>query len=583
IEGEPSHKVVRTAIHALARMQHRGAILADGKTGDGGGLLLQEPDRFFRIVAQERGWRLAKNYAVGMLFLNKDPELAAAARRIVEEELQRETLSIVGWRDVPTNEGVLGEIALSSLPRIEQIFINAPAGWRPRDMERRLYMARRRIEKRIEALGDKEFYVCSFSNQVNIYKGLCMPADLPRFYLDLADLRMESAICLFHQRFSTNTVPRWPLAQPFRYMAHNGEINTIAGNRQWARARAYKFQTPLIPDLQDAAPFVNETGSDSSSMDNMLELFLSGGMDLIRAMRLLVPPAWQNNPDMGPELRAFFDFNSMHMEPWDGPAGIVMSDGRYAACNLDRNGLRPARYVITKDKLITCASEVGIWDYQPDEVLEKGRVGPGELMVIDTRSGRILHSAETDNDLKSRHPYQAWMEKNVKRLVPFEDLPDDQVGSRELDDVTLATYQKQFGYSSEELDQIIRVLGENGQEAVGSMGDDTPFAVLSSRPRLIYDYFRQQFAQVTNPPIDPLRENHVMSLATSIGREMNVFCEAEGQAHRVSFKSPILLFSDFRQLTTLEGEYYRADTLDCTFNPAEQTLEATIHALCDKA
>lgn len=580
IEGEPSHKVVRTAIHALARMQHRGAILADGKTGDGCGLLLQKPDRFFRVVAEERNWRLAKNYAVGMLFLNQDDELARESRRIVEEEVLRETLSIVGWREVPINQDVLGEIALSSMPRIEQLFINAPAGWRPRDMERRLFMARRRIEKRIE---DKEFYVCSFSNQVNIYKGLCMPADLPRFYLDLADLRLESAICLFHQRFSTNTVPRWPLAQPFRYMAHNGEINTIAGNRQWAKARAYKFKTPLIPDLQDAAPFVNETGSDSSSMDNMLELFLSGGMDLIRAMRLLVPPAWQNNPNMDPELRDFFDFNSMHMEPWDGPAGIVMSDGRYAACNLDRNGLRPARYVITKDKLITCASEVGIWDYQPDEVVEKGRVGPGELMVIDTRAGRILHSAETDNDLKSRHPYKEWMEKNVRRLVPFENLPDDQVGSREFDDDQLATYQKQFGYSSEELDAIIRVLGENGQEAVGSMGDDTPFAVLSSRPRIIYDYFRQQFAQVTNPPIDPLREAHVMSLATSIGREMNVFCEAEGQAHRLSFKSPILLYSDFTQLTTQDEEFYRADTLDCTFDPAETSLKETILALCDKA
>lgn len=260
-----------------------------------------------------------------------------------------------------------------------------------------------------------------------------------------------------------------------------------------------------------------------------------------------------------------------------------MSDGRYAACNLDRNGLRPARYVITKDKLITCASEVGIWDYQPDEVVEKGRVGPGELMVIDTRSGRILHSAETDNDLKSRHPYKEWMEKNVKRLVPFEDLPDDQVGSRELDDAQLETYQKQFGYSSEELDQVIRVLGEIGQEATGSMGDDTPFAVLSSRPRIVYDYFRQQFAQVTNPPIDPLREAHVMSLATSIGREMNVFCEAEGQAHRLSFKSPILLYSDFKQLTTLEGEYYRAETLDLTFDLQQQDLEQTIRALCDEA
>jgi glutamate synthase (NADPH/NADH) large chain len=580
IEGEPSHKVVRTAIHALARMQHRGAILADGKTGDGCGLLLQKPDRFFRLIAEEHGWRLAKNYAVGMLFLSHNEEEAAESRRIVEEELQNETLSVVGWREVPTNPEVLGEIALSSMPRIEQIFVNAPAGWRSRDMERRLYMARRRTEKRVT---DKEFYVCSYSNVVNIYKGLCMPADLPRFYLDLADLRLESAICLFHQRFSTNTVPRWPLAQPFRYLAHNGEINTIAGNRQWARARAYKFKTPLIPDLQDAAPFVNETGSDSSSLDNMLELFLSGGMDLLRAMRLLVPPAWQQNPDMDEDLRSFFDFNSMHMEPWDGPAGIVMSDGRYAACNLDRNGLRPARYVLTKDKLITCASEVGIWDYQPDEVVEKGRVGPGELMVIDTRSGKIMHSAETDNDLKGRHPYRAWMKKNVQRLVPFEDLPEDQVGQRELDDSHLETYQKQFGYTNEELDQILRVLGENGQEAVGSMGDDTPFAVLSSRPRVIYDYFRQQFAQVTNPPIDPLREAHVMSLATCIGREMNVFCEAEGQAHRLSFKSPILLYSDFKQLVTLNSEHYHAETLDLTFDPAEQDLQQFVTTLCDEA
>ncbi|MCW7549843.1 glutamate synthase large subunit [Photorhabdus sp. APURE] len=580
IEGEPSHKVVRTAIHALARMQHRGAILADGKTGDGCGLLLQKPDRFFRMVAQEQEWHLARNYAVGMLFLSQDHQVAQNCREIVEQELQNETLSVVGWREVPINSDILGEIALSSLPRIEQIFVNAPAGWRARDLERRLFVARRRIEKRIN---DNDFYVCSLSNLVTIYKGLCMAADLPRFYPDLADLRLESAICLFHQRFSTNTVPRWPLAQPFRYLAHNGEINTITGNRQWARARAYKFKTPLIPDLQTAAPFVNETGSDSSSLDNMLELFLNGGMDLIRAMRLLVPPAWQNNPDMDEDLRAFFDFNSMHMEPWDGPAGIVMSDGRYAACNLDRNGLRPARYVITKDKLITCASEVGIWDYQPDEVVEKGRVGPGELIVIDTRQGRILHAEETDNDLKSRHPYKEWMDKNVKRLTPFEELLEDQAGRRDLNDQSLAVYHKQFAYSNEELDQIIRVLGENGQEATGSMGDDTPFAVLSSRPRIIYDYFRQQFAQVTNPPIDPLREAHVMSLTTCIGREMNVFCEAEGQAHRLSFKSPILLYSDFHQLITQQSPHYRAERLDLTFTPQETNLQNALLALCDQA
>lgn len=579
IEGEPSHKVVRTAIHALARMQHRGAILSDGKTGDGCGLLLQKPDRFFHLIAEEKGWRLAKNYAVGMLFLSQDEDIAQQCRQIVEEEIADETLAVVGWRTVPINKEILGSIALSSLPKIEQIYINAPAGWRSRDLERRLFMARRRIEKRIT---DSDFYICSLSNLVNIYKGLCMAVDLPRFYPDLADLRMESAICLFHQRFSTNTTPRWPLAQPFRYLAHNGEINTITGNRQWARARSYKFRTPLIPDLQSAAPFVNETGSDSSSLDNMLELLLNGGMDLVRAMRLLVPPAWQNNPDMDDDLKAFFDFNSMHMEPWDGPAGIVMSDGRYAACNLDRNGLRPARYVITKDKLITCASEIGIWDYQPDEVVEKGRVGPGELMVIDTQEGRILHSAETDNDLKSRHPYKQWLEKNVTRLTAFEDLVDSFSGQRAMDNQTLASYQKQFAYSSEELDQVIRVLGENGQEATGSMGDDTPFAVLSSRPRIIYDYFRQQFAQVTNPPIDPLREAHVMSLATCIGREMNVFCEAEGQAHRLSFKSPILLYSDFQQLLSQDKRYYQHEIIDITYQIGESTLKQAIDELCQQ-
>ena len=579
IEGQPSHKVVRTAIHGLARMQHRGAILSDGKTGDGCGLLMQKPDRFFRLVAEDAGWRLAANYAVGMLFLSQDETEAQASRKIVEEELAEETLYVLGWREVPIDTSVLGEIALSSLPRIEQVFVNAPAGWTKIDLERRLYMVRRRIEKRVQ---DDTFYVCSFSNQVNIYKGLCMPKDLPRFYLDLADIRMETAICLFHQRFSTNTVPRWPLAQPFRHLAHNGEINTIEGNRQWAKARSYKFKTPLIPDLQDAAPFVNVTGSDSSSLDNMLELFLVGGMDIVRAMRLLVPPAWQNNPDMNEDLRAFFDFNSMHMEPWDGPAGIVMSDGRYAACNLDRNGLRPARYVITTDKLITCASEIGIWDYQPDEVVTKGRVGPGELLVIDTEEGRILQSSETDNDLQKRHPYKEWMTKNVKRLIPFEDLPDDDIGSRDYDDTLLATYQKQFGYSAEELDQCIRVLGENGQEATGSMGDDTPFAVLSSRPRLIYDYFRQKFAQVTNPPIDPLREAHVMSLSTSIGREMNVFAEAEGQAHRVAFKYPVLVHSDFKQLTTLESRYYKSETLDITYE-IDGSLRDAIEQLCGDA
>ncbi|PSW08897.1 glutamate synthase large subunit [Photobacterium rosenbergii] len=581
IEGETSHKLVRTAISALDRMTHRGGIAADGKTGDGCGLLMKKPDSFYRIVAEDNGWKLSREFALGMLFLSQDPVLAEQARTIISEELAKETLSLAGWRPVPINPQVLGPIATETLPNIEQVFINAPAGWKPRDIDRRLYVARRRIEKRITA--DPDFYICSLSTQVTVYKGLCMPADLPRFYQDLGDIRLESSICLFHQRFSTNTQPRWPLAQPFRYLAHNGEINTIAGNRQWARARAYKFASPLLPDLQTAAPFVNETGSDSSSLDNMLELFLSGGMDLFRAMRMLVPPAWQNHPDMDPELRAFYDFNSMHMEPWDGPAGIVMSDGRYAACNLDRNGLRPARYIITKDKLITLASEVGIWDYAPDEVAEKGRVGPGELLVIDTKFGKIWHSADIDNDLMGRHPYKEWMDSHVKRLVPFEDLGDEQVGSRSFDDTELGTCQKQFAMNREEIDQVLRVIGENGQEATGSMGDDAPMAVLSSRERAVTDYFRQMFAQVTNPPIDPLREKHVMSLATCIGREINVFCETDSHAYRVAFGSPVLLYSDLVQLLELDNQHYRNSIIDINFDPNEKDLKQAIIDICDQA
>ncbi|WP_391088261.1 glutamate synthase large subunit [Vibrio sp. NH-UV-68] len=581
MEGEPSHKLVRTAISALDRMTHRGGIAADGKTGDGCGLLLQKPDTYLRLIAEENGFNLGKQYAVGMIFFNQDPVKAQQAKDIINQELAKETLTVAGWREVPINSTVLGPIAADSLPNIQQVFISAPAGWRERDIERRLYIARRRMEKQI--LDDEEFYICSLSTQVMVYKGLCMPADLPRFYLDLADLRMESAICLFHQRFSTNTQPRWPLAQPFRYLAHNGEINTIQGNRQWARARAYKFSSPLLPDLHSAAPFVNETGSDSSSLDNMLDLFLAGGMDIFRAMRMLVPPAWQNHPDMDADLRAFYDFNSKHMEPWDGPAGIVLSDGRYAACNLDRNGLRPARYVITKDKLITLASEVGIWDYAPDEVAEKGRVGPGELLVIDTRRGKLWQSSEIDNDLKGRHPYREWMENNVHKLTPFAQLSDEQVGERSFDDDKLKTYQKQFAMSNEEVDQVLRVLGDMGQEAVGSMGDDTPMAVLSSKERLITDYFRQKFAQVTNPPIDPLREKHVMSLASSIGQEMNVFCETDGHAHRVTFDSPVLLYSDMKQLLELSDEHYRSTVLDINYDPNQKDLKQAINELCQRA
>jgi glutamate synthase (NADPH/NADH) large chain len=580
IQGEASHRLVSTAIEALDRMQHRGGIAADGVTGDGCGLLLQKPDAFFQEIAQENGWKLGKKYGVGMIFLNQDEEKAEIARQALNEELTKETLAVVGWRKVPVDHSVLGKLAAEGVPQIEQVFVNAPPGWRKRDLERRLFMARRRVEKRLQ--DDSEFYVACLSALVTIYKGLVMPKDLPNFYLDLADQRLHSAICVFHQRFSTNTLPKWPLAQPFRFLAHNGEINTIRGNRDWAQARSGKFITPLLPDLQDAAPFVNKEGSDSSSLDNMLELFLAGGMDLFRAMRLLVPPAYQNNSTMDDDLRAFYEFNSMHMEPWDGPAGIVLTNGRHVACNLDRNGLRPARYVLTKDGLITLASEIGIWDYRPEDVIEKGRVGPGEMLAVDTYTGKIWRSNEIDQELKERHPYKEWIDQHIQKLLPIEQCDASLIGQRAFDDNMMSTYHKLFNYSYEEIQQIIKVLANDGQEAVGSMGDDTPMAVMSAKQRTLYDYFRQQFAQVTNPPIDSLRENHVMSLATCIGREQNVFSETSGYANRVLMASPILMYTDLKQLRELDTEYYYSEVIDLNYLP-EEGLKKALERICNEA
>lgn len=577
LDGEASHRLVRRAIGALDRMTHRGAIAADGKSGDGCGLQMQLPDSFFKALAEENNWSLGKKYAVGQLFLSHDEHIRDKQKSILEEELSRETLTLVGWREVPVDPEVLGATARESMPHLTQVIVNAQPGWRKKDLERRLYMARRRSEKRLA--DDNDFYIVSLSCLVIVYKGLMMPADLPRFYLDLADIRMESAICVFHQRFSTNTMPRWPLAQPFRFLAHNGEINTISGNRQWALARSYKMTSPLLPDLADAQPFINPRGSDSASLDNMLELLLAGGMDLFRAIRLLIPPAWQNDHTMDDDLRAFYEFNSMHMEPWDGPAGVVMTNGRHVACVLDRNGLRPARFIITRDRTITVASEVGTWDYEADEVLEKGRLGPGEMLAVDTYNGTLWRSPQIDEDLKSRHPYRDWLNKHIRHLKPFSDHPNTELGERLFDDAMMAVYHKQFFYSTEEIEQVIKVLAKDGQEATGSMGDDTPIAVLSTQPRQLYDYFRQQFAQVTNPAIDPIRERHVMSLATCIGREQNLFNETSGYADRVLFESPVLMYTDLDQLKAFDEAHYPWRQFSLNYNPQQESLEQAVSRL----
>ena len=581
INGEARHDLITTAVQGLDRMQHRGGIGADGKTGDGCGLLLQMPEQFFRDYAKQQGWGLSKKFAVGSIFFSNNSDQREAARAVIEQELKKETLEITGWRKVPTDNSVLGEGAKQSEPTIEQVIISAPPGWRKKDIERRLYMARRRIEKQIS--DPNQLYIASLSSLLLVYKGLMMAGDLQNYYPDLADESLKTTICVFHQRFSTNTQPRWHLAQPFRFLAHNGEINTIRANRQWAKARAYKLQTPLIPDLQDAAPIVGMSGSDSASLDNMLELLLAGGMDLFRAMRLLIPPAWQGDSTMSEEMRAFYQFNALHMEPWDGPAGVVMSNGRHVACSLDRNGLRPARYVLTNQGILTIASEVGIWDYDERDVKEKGRLGPGQMMAVDTYTGRIWYNQEIEDELKDRHPYRQWLDQHRRTLLPFEQCSADKIGQRLYDDKMMKVLHKANLYTEEELLQVVAVLAKDGQEAVGSMGDDTPTAILSQQPRLLYDFFRQQFAQVTNPAIDPIRERHVMSLATIIGREHNVFSEASGDADRVAFESPILMYTDLKQLREMDPTHYKHKTLSLAFDAENDDLQSALIRVTESA
>ncbi|WP_313741402.1 glutamate synthase large subunit [Pseudomonas sp.] len=575
--GEPSHHLLQTAMQALTCMTHRGGINADGKTGDGCGLLMQKPDQFLRAMAQQHfAVELPKQYAVGMVFFNQDPVKAQAARANMDREIQAAGLQLVGWRKVPIDTSVLGRLALERLPQIEQVFIGGE-GLSDQELAIKLFSARRRSS--VANAHDSDHYICSFSHKTIIYKGLMMPRDLAAFYPDLGDERLQTAICVFHQRFSTNTLPKWPLAQPFRFLAHNGEINTITGNRNWAMARRTKFANDLIPDLEELGPLVNRVGSDSSSMDNMLELMVTGGIDLFRGVRMLVPPAWQNVETMDADLRAFYEYNSMHMEPWDGPAGIVMTEGRHAVCLLDRNGLRPARWVTTKNGYITIASEIGVWGYQPEDVIAKGRVGPGQIFAVDTETGQILDTDAIDNRLKSRHPYKRWLRQHATRIQGTLE-GDEGVASYDADQ--LKQYMKMFQVTFEERDQVLRPLGEQGQEAVGSMGDDTPMAVLSQRVRSPYDFFRQQFAQVTNPPIDPLREAIVMSLEICLGAERNIFQESPEHASRVILSSPVISPAKWRTLMTLEREGFERQHIDLNYD-ATLGLEAAVRNIADQA
>jgi glutamate synthase (NADPH/NADH) large chain len=579
LDDQPSHWLVQTAISSLNRLTHRGAVAADGKTGDGCGVLLKKPEAFLRAVAAEAGIEVGLRFAAGIAFLSTYDDAAERARAALEAQLRREGLVLAGWRLLPTNPSACGAEALRTLPRMEMVFVNCLDDVDEASFNRRLFLARRRTEKALEQK-DPAFYMPSLSASTLVYKGMVMPEHLTEFYPDLADERLESSVAVFHQRFSTNTLPQWRLAHPYRFLAHNGEINTISGNRNWAVARGPLFRSPLLPNLDDIQPLVSLTGSDSQTLDNMLEVLLAGGLDVLHAMRLLIPPAWQTVDTIDPDLRAFYEFYAPHMEPWDGPAGIVITDGRYAACTLDRNGLRPARWVITRDRHLTIASEIGVWDYRPEDVVRKGKLGPGEILALDLQTGELLDSKRVDQVLKARHPYKTWLKKGVRYLE--SDLIDARLAAEPMDRDTLDLYRKMYNVSAEERDEIIRVLAEDESEAVGSMGDDTPMPVLSHKIRSLYDYFRQQFAQVTNPPIDPLRESIVMSLQTQIGPECNVFAPAPEHARQIVLNSPILSQRKLRQILGFKDSGLPNEFLDLQ-HAEEESLRDSILRICDQA
>ena len=558
--GIKSHKVITTSVDALISMTHRGGIAADGKTGDGCGLLFDIDHSYFKNkILKEQKVDLGNHFAIGQLFFTKQLKSITSE---LEEILNKESLTLVATREVPVKKNILGKIALDCLPNIYQIFIKPKSkDFNHQEFETKLLQARKFIEEMF--MDDETLYLCSMSSKTIVYKGLMLPKSITEFYCDLNQKDFRASTCVFHQRFSTNTSPRWHLAQPFRLLAHNGEINAIRGNRNWVKARSSKFLTPLIPKIQKFKQLVNESGSDSSSLDNMIELLVKGGIDLFRAVRMVLPPAWQNTQTLDPDIRGFHEYNSMHMEPWDGPAGIVMADGKWAVCILDRNGLRPARYQIDKNNIITVASETGVNPIAEKDIIEKGRVKPGGILAIDTSLGKIYNEAEIDKTLKEQFPYRKWLKENAIYIESSLDAYEGP-GLKKIDSNKFITASKLFLLFKEERISVIKPLAIESQEGTGSMGDDTALAVMSKMHRQMYDFFRQQFAQVTNPPIDSLREVGVMTLETCFGPELNIYEETPEHAKRLVTTSPVL--SHKKLNAVLKNKYFKSEDIDLTFD-----------------
>jgi len=571
IRGEKSHEIIRKGLEVLINLTHRGAAGCDPDTGDGAGILIQIPHTFFARECGELGMQLPEPgaYGVAMVFLPVDKHSRLQCEGVFERIAREEGLTVLGWRDTPVNGDAVGREARASQPYIEQLFVTCPHCMDEEVFERLLYRIRRRTENEIAAsdIEDKDtFYVPSFSCRTIVYKGLMLAPQIEKFYFELANPLVTSALALVHQRFSTNTFPSWKLAHPYRYVAHNGEINTIRGNVSWMNARQSVLASPLYEGkISKLYPVIAPAGSDSASLDNAVEFLFQSGRSLPHVMAMLIPEAWAGNPDMDEEKRAFYEYHASLMEPWDGPAAIAFTDGKVIGATLDRNGLRPGRYIVTKDDLVVLASEAGVLQVPAEDVRKKGRLQPGRMFLVDTVAKRIVSDAEIKKELAGRQPYAAWLKE---QQVTLDHLPEP---SRVIayNPETLLRRQRAFGYSEEDLRILLGPMGANGEEPIGSMGTDVPLACLSDRPQPLFNYFKQLFAQVTNPPIDPIREEMVMSLISYIGTERNILDEQPENCHTLKLPHPILTNRDLEKLRRVSSGDLLATTLPALFRAAD--------------
>jgi len=590
IKNRKSHEIVLQGLEILVNLTHRGAAGADPLAGDGAGILIQMPDRLMREEATRRGIELPAEeyYAVAKLFLPRDDAARAACEQALERQAEAEGQRVLGWRDVPTDNSCLGPSVKPNEPVIRQAFIARGPGCADTDaFERKLYVIRKRAHHEIwDQQKRGTFYISSMSARTLLYKGMMLASNLDHYYLDLADPRTESALALVHQRFSTNTFPSWELAQPFRYLCHNGEINTLRGNINWMMARRHSMSSKVLgEDLDKLWPLIGDGISDSATFDNCLELLVAGGYSLAHAMMLMIPEAWLDNPLMDEKRRAFYEYHAALMEPWDGPAAIAFTDGRQIGATLDRNGLRPARYVITDDDRVVMASEVGVLDIPEANIIKKWRLQPGRMLLIDLEQGRIIDDEELKTELAAAKPYQYWLDETQIRPaeLPYE------VASMPPEPGVLLDRQQAFGYTQEDLKFFLTPMAISGQDPIGAMGRDIPPAVLSDRPKLLYDYFKQNFAQVTNPPIDPIREELVMSLVSLIGPRPNLLdLETGGRYRRLEVRQPILSNVDLEIIRRIEnhvGKAFRTHTLDICYPVGDgaQGMEATLDRVCAQA